>query len=283
MMKGRSVLRTDRMLMAAGLLLCMVILIFYAVSGKAMGLVYEKADYTASAWGIEEIRIKARNMPVKVTSSSAGDITIHYYTCERDPYEVSLDGSVLTLTYLNKSLIEGTDSNPHVEVSLPAEYAGVLQLETSNAPVSVSGLTSAGQVSINTSNSPIDIEYVSAAQVIAHTSNGAITLDEVTVAGTLDLRSSNGTLTARQVTARDKMRMETSNGRISVDQTESAVIELSSSNGSISGSVAGKRSDYSISSGTSNGENSLVDGGKGNLKLTVYTSNGNIDIRFLGE
>ena len=282
-MNGRSVLRTDRRLMAAGLLLCMLILIFYAVSGKAMGLVYEEADYTASAWGIEEIRIKARNMPVKVTSSSADDITIHYYTCERDPYEVSLDGSVLTLRYLNENLFEGTDSNPHVEVIVPSKYAGILQLETSNAPVSVSGLTSASHVSINTSNSSIEIDYVSAGQVIANTSNGAITLDEVTVAGTVDVMSSNGTLTARQVTARDKMRMETSNGRISVDQAASAVIELSSSNSSISGSVAGKRSDYSVSSGTSNGENSLVDGGKGNLKMTVYTSNGNINIRFLGE
>ena len=149
--------------------------------------------------------------------------------------------------------------------------------------MSVFGLTSASHVSINTSNSPIEIDYVSAGQVIANTSNGAITLDEVTVAGTVDVMSSNGTLTARQVTARDKMRMETSNGRISVDQAASAVIELISSNSSISGSVAGKRSDYSVSSGTSNGENNLVDGGKGNLKMTVYTSNGNINIRFLGE
>ena len=127
------------------------------------------------------------------------------------------------------------------------------------------------------------MEHVTAGQVTAQTSNGAITLEEVSVSGAVDMKSSNGTLTARQVTAGDKLIMITSNGLISIEQAASAVIELSTSNGSISGSVEGKRSDYAITSGTSNGDNSLRDGGKGAYMLTAHTSNGNINIRFLGE
>jgi DUF4097 and DUF4098 domain-containing protein YvlB len=222
-------------------------------------------------------------MPVKVTSSDVDDIAIHYYTCEADPYEVSLDGSILTLKYLNENLSESTDSNPNVELIVPAEYAGAFQLDTSNASVNVSGLISVRSVYINTSNSPIDMEHVTAGKVTAQTSNGAITLDELSVSGAVDVKSSNGTLSARQVTAGDKLIMITSNGLISIEQAASAVIELSTSNGSISGSVEGKRSDYAITSGTSNGDNSLRDGGKGDLVLTAHTSNGNINIRFLGE
>ena len=99
----------------------------------------------------------------------------------------------------------------------------------------------------------------------------------------MDVKSSNGTLSARQVTAGDKLIMITSNGRISIDEAASAVFELSTSNSSISGSVKGKRSDYTITSGTSNGDNNLGTGGKGALVLTAHTSNGNINIRFLGE
>ena len=222
-------------------------------------------------------------MPVNVTSSQVDEITIHYYTCEEDPYEVSLDGSTLTLKYLNENLSQSTDSNPHVEVLVPKEFDGAFQMDTSNASVNVSGLNSVRNVHINTSNAPIGLEHVASDQVVAYTSNGEVTLDEVSVSGAVDVKSSNGTLTARQVTAGDKLIMTTSNGRISIDQAASAVIELSTSNGSISGSVEGKRSDYAITSGTSNGDNSLRDGGKGAYMLTAHTSNGNINIRFLGE
>lgn len=294
MKKGSLVLKIAGILLAAGLALYLVMFAVSALGGKAMELVYEKSDYTASAAGIGEIRIRARNMPVKVTPSSGNDVTIHYYTCEKDPYEVSLDGGVLTLKYKNDIISDisnwfsgifkvFSNSNPKVEVVVPSAYAGALQLDTSNAPVNVSGLTSAGHARINTSNAPIDVNDVSAGSVFAHTSNGAITLDKVTVSGAVEMKSSNGTLTARQVTAKDKLHMETSNGRIYVDQVASAAIELNSSNGSITGNVEGKRANYTISSNTSNGDDSLGDGGKGGNILTVRTSNGNIDIRFLRE
>ena len=283
MRKNGLLFNSTRMLLAAGLSLIVVLSACSAPDVRAIKLAYEKADYTVEALGIDEVSIKARNMPVKVTSSFADDITIHYYTCEEDPYEVYLEGSILTLKYLNENLSKGTDSNPKVEVIVPAEYAGAFQLGTSNGAVSVSGLKSVRYVSINTSNAPIDLEHVASDQVIAYTSNGAVTMDEVSVSGAVDMKSSNGTITARQVTARDKLSMTTSNGRISIDQAASAVIELSTSNGSISGSVEGKRSDYCITSGTSNGDNSLGDGGKGSSLLRAHTSNGNINIRFLGD
>ena len=283
MRKSGSFFSSTLILLVAGLSFILVLSACSAPDARAIKLVYEKADYTVNALGIDEVRIKARNMPVKVTTSDVDDIAIHYYTCEEDPYEVSLDGSTLTLKYLNDNLSKSTDSNPNVEIVVPKEYTGAFQLDTSNVSVKVSGLISVRSVYINTSNSPIDMEHVTAGQVTAQTSNGAITLEEVSVSGAVDMKSSNGTLTARQVTARDKLSMITSNGRISIDQAASAVIELSTSNGSISGSVEGKRFDYTIASGTSNGDNSLGDGGKGALVMTAHTSNGNINIRFLGE
>ena len=283
MRKNGSSFNSTLILLAACLAFIVVLSACSAPAIRAIKLIYEKVDYTVNALGIEEIRIKARNMPVKVTSSQVDEITIHYYTCEEDPYEVSLDGSILTLKYLNENLSQSTDTNPHVEVIVPTEYAGAFQLDTSNASVNVSGLNSVRDVHINTSNAPIGLEHFASDQFVAYTSNGEVTLDEVSVSGAVDVKSSNGTLSARQVTAGDKLIMTTSNGRISIDQAASAVIELSTSNGSISGSVEGKRSDYAITSGTSNGDNSLRDGGKGAYMLTAHTSNGNINIRFLGE
>ena len=294
MKTNKQVLKTAGLVLVAGLLVYFVIAAAFALSGKAAEFVYEKAVYTADAAGVEEIIIKARNMAVQVTPVNSNGITIHYYTCDKDPYEVTLAGGVLKLKYKNDvifnigSLFSGVSTkfstpDPKVEVMVPAAYAGTLQLDSSNARADVTGLTQAGEIRIDTSNAPIQVSDVSAAQLSAHTSNGAVTLDKVLLSGAADLRSSNGTLTARQLSAGGSLRMDTSNGRIVLDQVTASAVDLKSSNGSITGSVSGKRSDYSISSDTSNGDDSLGDGGKGPIKLTVRTSNGNIDIRFLGE
>jgi hypothetical protein len=301
MNRKNSILKMAGILLVVGLALYFVSMAAFASDAPAQGggvteLNYEKQDYTANAAGIGQIRIKTRNMPITVTPSKGGEITLHYYTCEKDPYEVSLDGGTLTLKYkydnlfnvgswFNGSTIFNVlgNTNPKVELVVPEAYAGALELDTSNASVNVSGLTEAGEVRMDTSNSSIEMNNVSATLASAHTSNGAVTLDKVIVSGTVDMRSSNGSLTARQVAAKDKLYLETSNGRVVVDQVTSAAIELKSSNGSISGSVGGNRSDYTISSDTSNADDNLGDGGKGPFRLTVNTSNGAINIRFLDE
>lgn len=280
----------------AGVLVVVGLALFAASSllGPALGFEYEKMDFLAKAAGIQGIKIKARNMPVEVLASGADDVTIHYYTSDKDPYEVSLDNGQLTLEYKRDDLTAITNwffgglnavnkADVKVEVLVPAEYAGVFQLDTSNASVKVSGLTKADDIDINTSNGAVTVSDVLASRISARTSNGAVTLGKVTASGAVDVSSSNGALTAKEVNAAEKLRMETSNGRIVVDQVASSDILLESSNGGISGGVEGKRADYTVSSRTSNGDNTLGDGGSGAHKLTVNTSNGSIDIRFLGE
>ena len=100
-----------------------------------------------------------------MTSSFVDDITIHYYTYEDDPYEVYLEGSILTLKHLNENLSKSSDSKPNVEFVVPREYAGAFQMDTSNGAVSVSGLRSVRYVNINTSNAPIDLEHVAFASL----------------------------------------------------------------------------------------------------------------------
>lgn len=293
MNRKNSILKLAGILLVAGLALYFVSMGAFASDAPAWGikgteLVYEKEDYSVQADGIDQITIRARNMPVTVTPSKGSEITIYYYTCEKDPYEVSLDGGVLMLKYKYENLFNigswfNHQTDLRVEVAVPEAYAGSLKLDTSNASVKVSDLLAAGDVRIDTSNASIDMSNVTATLANAHTSNGSVTLEKVIVSGTADMRSSNGSLTARQVAAKDKLYMETSNGRVVVDQVTSAAVELKSSNGSITGSVGGKRSDYTISSDTSNADDNLGDGGDGPSTLTANTSNGDINIRFLGE
>lgn len=298
MNRNKTILKVAGLLLVVGVALYFVGMAAFATGSPAQGgkvtqLTYVKEDYTVQADGISRINIKTRNMPVTVTPSKDNEITIHYYTSEEDPYDVSVDGGVLTLKYKYENLFSVgswfsgstifnviNNSNPNVELVVPEGYANALQINTSNASIRVSGLTNAGDVRMETSNSAVDVSNVTATGINAQTSNGTVNLDKLVVAGNTDVRSSNGSITARQVAAKDRLTLNTSNARINVEQITSAVIELRSSNASISGSVAGKRSDYTISSDTSNADNSLGDGGSGSSRLTVNTSNGSINVKF---
>ena len=80
----------------------------------------------------------------------------------------------------------------------------------------------------------------------------------------LSLKTSNGPIECAAI-AGDSIRMETSNGRIR-------------------GTIQGRAGDFSITSQTSNGTNSLEDlSGQGAKTLAVKTSNGSIEIDFTGE
>lgn len=97
MNKKSSILKLAGILLVAGLALYFVSIAAFASDAPVLGfkgteLIYEKEDYTTNAAEINQILIRARNMPIKVTPSKDNEITIHYYTCENDPYEVSLDG-----------------------------------------------------------------------------------------------------------------------------------------------------------------------------------------------
>ena len=301
MNRNKSILKVASLLLVVGLALYFVGMAAFASESPAQGgkvnqITYVKEDYSVQADGISRINIRTRNMPVTVTPTKGNEITIHYYTSEEDPYEVSLEGGVLTLKYKYENLFSlgswfsGStifniinNTNPNVEVIVPEAYANALQLDSSNGSIHVSGLTGAGDVRMDTSNAAISVNNVTATGITAQTSNGSVTLDTLVVAGGVDVKSSNGSITARQVAAKDRLVLKTSNARINVDQITSAMIELRSSNGSISGAVAGKRSDYTISSDTSNADDNLGDGGSGPSRLTVDTSNGAINVKFQGD
>ena len=292
-MRKYSAIKIAGLVLAVALIVYFVVAAAYALGGRNE-LVYEKRDYATGAAGINEIRIITRNMPVTLTAYEGSDVTIGYYTSEKDPYEVTLANGVLTLKYKRDVLYDITSwfsglfktfttSTPRVDVAVPAAFAGNLQLDASNAAVNTSGLTAAKGLRVRTSNGPVSVTGVTCDQLSAHTSNGPVTLESVIVSGAADVKSSNGPVIARQVAARDRLRLETSNGPVLADRVASGNIELLTSNSGISGSVAGRRADYTISSSTSNGRNGLGDGGNGQSRLTVRTSNGNIDVQFLDE
>jgi hypothetical protein len=307
MIHRKSILTVAGILLVVGLALCFVTFRagaqrdFQTVGSQGTEIVYDKQNYQTAAQGIEKVVVAARDMPVTVLPSDGDEITIDYFTAEKDPYEITLENGVLALRCKNKNSIFSTSPadwffggvnsvynvisqvNLQIQVHVPKAYAGDFQLDTSNAAISLSDLPKVGEVRVDTSNGAVKLTNIGAELVETSTSNGAMTLEEVTTPGNVSAITSNGSITAKRVGAGETLKLDTSNGRISVDAVLAQTLEISTSNGAITGNVDGKRSDYTISSSTSNADNNIDSGGSGPRRLNVNTSNGAISISFLGD
>lgn len=303
----KNVLTLASVLLVVGLALCFITFRsgaqqdYQTAGSQGAGSAYEKQEYKAAAQGIETIVVEARDMPVTVLPGQEDGITIQYFSAEKDPYEVTLENGVLALRCKYKnSVFSNTPTswffggvstiynvigqgNLEIKVYVPKAYAGDFEVDTSNAVITVSDFPKVSQVRVDTSNGAVKLTNIGAERVEAVTSNGAITLEEVTARQDVTADTSNGAISAKRVGAGETLELTTSNGRITVDTVLAQALEMSTSNGSIAGNVDGKRSDYTISSSTSNADNNIDSGGSGPRRLNVDTSNGAINIKFLGD
>ena len=97
--------------------------------------------------------------------------------------------------------------------------------------------------------------------------------------GAISIDTSNGDIKLTHVKA-SKLDLKSSNGDIDIKEVTSPELILDTSSGDITGSICGKEDDYTIQTGTSNGECSPPSRSGGSKKLTADTSNADINIEF---
>ena len=299
---------------------------------------YEKKVFTCPASQVRAIRLLCGEMPIRVTACEGNELTLTYYTCDDDPYEMNLDDGVLTLERLSSvkggsrftfSVLGGlikmgwNKSAPTVELSLPRDALVDLQAHTTNCSIKVSDCQALCQTELKTGNSRIEVSDLSCLSLECASTNGRLVLHNIRSRqqltgrttnsrieagglrsggdmkltttnshiegrdlqsfGSLHLTTSNTGLLAEDCTAKGELRLTTSNGRLEAWRSEGASVTLKTSNSSIRGQMPGAQTDWAIDSRTSNGKNSLPKQQPGGRPLSVYTSNGSIDLHFERE
>lgn len=156
------------------------------------------------------------------------------------------------------------DFNQHaMTVFLPEKLISNIEAITRNGKITISGIN-ANNVSITTSNGSAEIKDV-----------------DFSENANIDITTHNGDTILSDVKA-NNIKISSDNGHIEMNDAEFIdTCSLSSYNGNIRGILEGHITDYSISSSTYNGQNTLPEtqnmGGK---KLIVKTHNGNIRLNF---
>jgi len=149
----------------------------------------------------------------------------------------------------------------HVTVSLPAGFRSDLALGTVNGSITA--------------------EEQLAGLMRASTTNGDIRLNNVGATGGAVVSTVNGQIVLGGLTA-DSITASGVNGQIQLGGIASNnSITLSTTNGSISGTIQGSAQDYTVNAGTVNGSSNLKSSTGGEKSLSVHTTNGSIDVRFL--
>ena len=281
------------------------------VSSQARGN-YEQRTLRCGADALTAVRLNCLNLPIVIRGTQDNFAVLTYYTSDSDPYDARLENGTLILQSLSrggfadffgrgfKFLLKG--AFPAVERALPAQALVDLFVHTSNGSVKAEGLAALCAVQVETTNSRIEMHSVQCVSMALKSSNGRIVLDRVSakralqaktsnsriqaeaVRGGADvtLTTSNGSIEAQDAAAAGQMEIVTSNGHITVERVSGAAVTLRTSNASIRGTLAGRQADYRISSGTSNGRNTLPNHQDGVKPLTVHTSNASIQLGFEG-
>ena len=259
-----------------------------------------------SAQNVMNIVYEGRNQGVRYEASPDDDYQITTYETDEMGYFIKQDGNDLKIIYYKKEIIksvkkfflnlDSTITKP-VIIKIPKTFRGNINSTTSNGSVHIVGIA-ANDIRVTSSNGAIRSIAVATPHLYAKSSNGSIRLDD-TAADKIELYTSNGAINMND-TATKTIVMSTSNGPIRLGTIAAEIIDASSSNGRIefehiavsnrlslktsnariSGTLAGKMSDYAIRSGTNNGKNNLPNGTNGVISLDVFTSNGRIDVSF---
>jgi hypothetical protein len=233
----------------------------WAASGTDAAV--EQKTYTASAGSLKTVTLSAENKEVDLIPVNSEQITVNYPKHAYDQYEFSSRNGVFSM--INHTEVFGGSWGFHtdddkIKVQIPAQYMGDITVSTSNGDISASGFAKLGTFDCETENSGISISDLSAQQVKLHTQNAAIAL--------------------KGVTAQQSLTADTQNAVIALDGIAGPDLSLRTDNAMVKGVIRGAEEDYSVDARTDNAVCNLTNRSGGSKKLSVYTTNGLINIRF---
>ena len=249
---------------------------------------YEKKTFTCPAGKVRAARLLCGEMPIRVTACDGSDLTLIYYTCADDPYELNLDNGVLTLERLstvkggsrfNFSMLGGiiklgwTKPAPTAELFIPRDALMDLEAHATNCSIRVSDCQALCQVDLKTTNSRIEATDLSCIHLACATTNARLVLKNVRSRQQLVGKTSNSRIEATGLRSGGDMQLTTSNSHIEGRDLQSfGSLNLTTSNSGLLAEDCAAKGELRLT--TSNGklETWRSDGASVNLK----TSNGNI-------
>ncbi|WP_416839224.1 DUF4097 family beta strand repeat-containing protein [Haloferax sp. DFSO52] len=238
----------------------------------------EEETRTVSPAGFDALEVVNINGSVTIESWNRDDIEVHivkraFLTDDLDSAEISVDGDdTLTIARVVR------DDEPglvvvELAVRVPADFP-VTHASSSNGFIDITGTV--GDLEALTTNGKIEVRRIDGFVSLA-TSNGQITAFDV--AGVDSVRTTNGSIDVEVRAIRGDTVLESSNGEITASLAGDLDAELVAQTST--GSVDVSR--LSLSESTVSRTQVTGTLGDGGPRLTVSTTNGDIQLSLLNE
>ena len=182
-------------------------------------------------------------------------------------------------------------STTNAGVHLDRLQGAALFVTSTNGGMQLADLAMTGELTARTTNASLQADRVEAAAGQFNTTNGSLVLrngaslkTDAVEAPEADFTTQSGSVRLENSRFAARVSVRTTNAGIRVEQLASPDIRLSSTNGSIKGTIAGSQQDYSIVTNTTNGSASpsSVINKQAPGQLNAATSNSSINLTFTG-
>lgn len=262
---------------------------------------------------VSAIQMDLKDWDVTVYRTQGDEITLIWWGTDANQMTADENGGQLELRqeytirtrkgWLNwyEWISFGDTTSHQVSLGIPDNYTGTLEIAAGTSTVTISELM-LEQVSVQVGTGDIRLEDLTVSGGLnAETTTGSTTVKGLKVSGDLYVQATTGDIAVSDVTASGDLLAKTSTGSVNIrnssarnigmtcttgDITVSGLdfqegVSFKCTTGSVSGTLPGRLGDYTISSSTGTGDNSLPPSVTGGTKdLSAYTTTGDIVLKF---
>jgi hypothetical protein len=252
--------------------------------GEFFGGGAEKIETITPDRTITALMVDTVNNAVTVIPSKDGVLRVTHNEKKDENIDLSFsDDGMLTIKRAGVSFnfFGFGNRQERITVEVPENMIS-LDVKTTNAMINTGNLHLADDVKLTTTNAVVEVDTMYAGNsIILKTTNSRIYTADIIVSGDFTAKTTNASVLLYEVSAGGNLEAETTNGTIEIEDISSeTAIDLSTTNAVIVGNINGNESDFTITSKTTNADNSLTDGGNGSKKLNVKSTNGDIEVYF---
>ena len=235
-------------------------------------VVEENPKHSFTVGSNPSVDVTGFNGEIEIITGADNEIKVDAVLKHANRIEFSATEFENTVTVIAKRTGSGFTfgRSPHTRIHLVVPINTSIKAQTSNGPVSVTGVTGTGE--IKTSNGNISLVDVTGTYVVS-TSNGPMKFEGFS--GQINAESSNGRVEfLGTLDAESDNRLSSSNGSITVvfEDEPNVAVNARTSNGTV-------ETERPILMTTSEKSRLVGEYGEGSAQLELRTSNGSINIR----
>lgn len=308
---------------------------FAMMDFNVMGLSRTAGNYKKISKDVKNINTKKnvklnfRHQNIKVVPSSDEDMHITYYD-KKDKQEYKVVENATTFMIHYEESKETTfnllfnfniyEEDHNVELQLPKDYKGTLDLNTTYGEIEMNGFEELEEINISTTHENVilnriktekdarivtthgyvnvsdletkrlmdvssthgnlEFKNIHAQELQAQTTYGKIDVKEIQSDSDIQLRSTHEDILMYDVRSKERIDVNTTYGLIRFDDLDAKELRFETTHESIDGNLKGALQEYQVTYSVSHGESNIMETNEGQKKLYMKTTYGDIDVSF---